>query len=236
MLESWIAFARGPLLKLSLLAMAVGLLRQVALQVWEIGWAFSRAGDQVIPWRLALRRNLEWLLPWRYLRRRERAAYNLTSFVFHVGIIGVPLFLAGHVAIWRESLGIGWWTLPPALADWLTLATIVAAMGLLVGRAWNRASRELSHLQDWLLPILCAVPCATGFLTAHPAWSPFDAQLVYLFHLLSAELLLILVPFSKLVHMVLFWVSQTSTELGWRFPPGSGEHVRTTLGRSEEGV
>jgi len=236
MLESWIAFARGPLLTLALLAMAAGLLRQVALQVWEIGWAFNRAGDQVVPWRLAIRRNLAWLLPWRYLRRRERASYNFTSFIFHVGIIGVPVFLAGHVAIWRESFGIGWWTLPPALADWLTLATIVAATGLLVGRAWNRASRELSRLQDWMLPILCIVPCITGFLTAHPVWSPIDAQLMYLFHLLSAELLLILVPFSKLVHMVLFWVSQTASELGWRFPPGSGEAVRATLGRSEEGV
>jgi len=236
MLESWIAFARGPLLKLSLLAMAVGLLRQVALQAWEITWAFGRAGDQVVPWRLAIRRNLEWLLPWRYLRRRERIAYNFISFLFHVGIIAVPLFLAGHVAIWRESLGIGWWTLPPAVADWLTVVTVLALAALVLMRLLHEASRRLSRLQDWLLPLLCAVPCITGFLVAHPRLCPFDAQLMYLFHLLSAELLLILVPFSKLVHIVLFGVSQTSTELGWRFPPGSGAAVRATLGKGEEGV
>jgi len=44
------------------------------------------------------------------------------------------------------------------------------------------------------------------------------------------------VPFSKLVHMVLFWISQTSSELGWRFPPGSGERVRVSLGKESEGV
>ena len=60
--------------------------------------------------------------------------------------------------------------------------------------------------------------------------------MAYLVHLLSAELLLILVPFSKLVHMVLFWTSQTSTELGWRFVPGAGERVRLTLGKEGEGV
>ncbi len=236
MLEHWIALARGPFLRLALLAMALGLLRQVALQVWEISWAFHRAGDQVVPWGLAIRRNLQWLLPWRYLQRRERRAYNFTSFLFHVGVIAVPLFLAGHVAIWRGELGIGWWTLPPALADWLSVMTVVAAGGLLAGRAAHASSRRLSRFQDWALPVLCIVPFVTGLGVAHPEWSPVGAQGLYLVHLLSAELLLVLVPFSKLVHMVLFWVSQTSTELGWRFPPGSGERVRLSLGKESEGV
>ncbi len=236
MLESWIVWARGPLLRLALFAMTLGLLRHVALQVWEISWAFHRAGDRVVPWGLAVRRNLEWLLPWRYLQRRERRVYNFTSFVFHVGIIAVPLFLAGHVAIWREEFGVSWWSIPRGVADALTVATIAAALGLIIGRAANEGSRRLSKPQDWALPFLCALPLVTGLWVAHPGWSPFDVQIVYLLHLLSAEALLILVPFSKLVHMVLFWVSQTSTELGWRFPPGSGERVRLSLGKESEGV
>ncbi len=235
-MDAWIAFARGPLLKIALLTMLLGLIRQGLLQVWEISWAFHRAGDQVVPWKLAIRRNLEWLLPWRYLRRKERITYNFISFLFHVGIISVPVFLAGHVAIWRESFGIGWWTLPPALADWLTVMTVSAAAALLLMRLGHQASRRLSQPQDWLLPILCAFPCVTGFFVAHPFLNPINAQVMYLFHLLSAELLLMIVPFSKLVHIVLFWVSQPSTELGWRFPPGSGERVRATLGKGEEGV
>jgi len=236
MLESWIAVARGPLLRLALLAMALGLLRQVLMQIWEISWAWKRAGDRVVPWRLVIRRNLAWLFPWRYLQRKERQLYNFTSFVFHVGVISVPVFLAGHVAIWRKELGVSWWVLPPRVADWLSVLTLMAALGLVAGRAANRASRRISTLQDWLLPVLCSVPFVTGLWVAHPASSPFNAQAVYLVHLLSAELLLVLVPFSKLVHMVLFWVSQISSELGWRFPPGSGERVRASLGRGAEGV
>jgi len=236
MLEQWIALARGPLLRLSLLIMALGLLRLVLLQLWEIGWAFSRAGDRVVPWGVAIRRNLEWLLPWRYLQRRERRLYNFTSFVFHVGVIAVPVFLAGHVAIWKAELGISWWNLPDAVADWLTLLTIAAIIGLIIGRLSHASSRHLSRFQDWALPILCGIPFITGLCVAHPQYCPFPAQVVYLIHLLSAELLLILVPFSKLEHMVLFWVSQTSTELGWRFPSGSGERVRASLGKESEGV
>ena len=236
MLESWISLARGPLLRLALLVMVLGLLRQVVIQIWEIGWAFHRAGDQVVGWRVVIWRNLEWLLPWRYLQRKERRLYNFTSFIFHVGVIAIPVFLAGHVAIWREAFGISWWSLPQDLADWLAVLTVVAAFGLLVGRMLNEASRRISKFQDWCLPLLCAVPFISGMWVAHPLWNPFNAQVVYLSHLLSAELLLILVPFSKLVHIVLFWVSQTSTELGWRFPPGSGERVRATLGKESEGV
>jgi len=236
MLESWITLARGPLLRLALFAMALGLLRHVLLQVWEISWALGRAGDQVVPWGLVLRRNLEWLLPWRYLQRKERRLYNFTSFIFHVGVITVPVFLAGHVAIWQQELGLSWWCLPGSLADWLAVATVVAAIGLLLGRLLNQASRAISKPQDWLLPLLCAAPFVTGFWVVHPGWSPFGVQGVYLAHLLSAELLLFLVPFSKLVHMVLFWISQTSSELGWRFPPGSGERVRLSLGKESEGI
>jgi len=236
MLEAMIELARGPLLKLSLLVMFAGLLRAFALQAWEIGWAFRRAGDHFVPWKLVIARNLSWLLPWRYLKSEERFVYNFVSFLFHVAIVLVPIFLAGHVAIWEKELGIGWWTLPPRVADVLTVVGILALVGLLVGRYANRGSRAMSRLGDWLLPVLCLAPFVTGFMTSHPAWSPWNARISYLLHLLTAELLLVVVPFSKLVHVVLFWSSQASSELGWRFPPGFGHRVRQTLGKEGQGV
>jgi nitrate reductase gamma subunit len=162
--------------------------------------------------------------------------YNLISLIFHVGIIAVPLFLAGHVAIWERELGLRWFTLPPLAADVLTVLTMVAIVGLLIGRGVNTGSRVLSKGQDWLLPILCLVPFLTGFLVAHPRFSPIDVQVVYLLHLLSAELLLILVPFTKLVHIVLFWSNRAASEFGWRFVPGAGAQVRVTLGKEGQGV
>ena len=236
MLETLTDLARGPLLKLALLIMAAGLVRAFALQLWELGQAWTRAGDQVVSWPAVVKRSLVWLLPWRYLGPEARRLYNLTSFVFHVGIILVPVFLAGHVAIWEQGLGFGWITLPPAAADVLTVLTMIAVVGLLVGRGANEGSRRLSKAQDWLLPVLCLLPFATGFLVAHPRLCPGDPQLFYLLHLLSGELLLVLVPFTKLVHMVLFWSNRSSSELGWHFTPGAGDSVRATLGKEGQGV
>jgi len=148
----------------------------------------------------------------------------------------VPLFLAGHVAIWEKAFGFGWWTLPAWAADTLTVIGILALGGLLAGRYANRGSRRMSGFADWILPVLCLLPFVTGFMASHPSWSPWDAQVSYLVHLLSAELLLVVMPFSKLVHVVLFWSSQASSELGWRFPPGFGHRVRQTLGKEGQGV
>jgi len=236
MLEPLTELARGPLFKLALLIMAAGLLRAFILQIWELGWAWGRAGDQVIRWPEVIKRSLVWLLPWRYLGPEARRLYNLTSFVFHVGIILVPVFLAGHVALWEQGLGIAWVTLPPTLADVLTVLTVLAILLLLVGRGANAGSRKLSKAQDWILPILCLIPFVSGFLVLHPRLSPIDPLLVYLVHMLSGELLMILVPFTKLVHIVLFWFNRSSSELGWRFVPGAGERVRATLGKEGQGV
>ncbi|GAB4371211.1 MAG: hypothetical protein Kow0062_06550 [Acidobacteriota bacterium] len=236
MLDALIDLARGPLLRVALLVLAIGLARALVQQVWEIGWAWRRAGDMYVPWRIVIRRNLAWLLPWRYLRREHRYVYNAISAVFHLGILVVPLFLAGHVALWRREVGLSWPVLPAGLADAMTVAAIVALCGLLVGRAASPAARGISTWQDWLLPVACLLPMLSGLLLAHPEWTFWDARITWLAHLLSAELLMAIAPFSKLSHMVLFWVSQTSTELGWRFPPGFGERVRVSLGKEGLGI
>ena len=236
MLDALIELAAGPLLRLSLLVMALGLARLLALQVLELALAWNRAGDPVVRWSLVLRRNLAWTLPTRILRQRHRVLYSASSVIFHAGVIIVPIFLLGHVALWERGLGLSWPALSPRAADVLSLVTVAALVWLLIARVSVPASRSLSRTQDWLLPILFLLVFLTGLATAHAAWSPIGARTAYLLHMLSGEALLVLVPFSKLQHMVLFWTSQTSTELGWRFPPGAGERVRLTLGTDRRGI
>jgi hypothetical protein len=55
-------------------------------------------------------------------------------------------------------------------------------------------------------------------------------------HVLSAELLLILIPFTKLAHAALFPFTRASWEMGWHFVPGAGERVRIALGKEGEPV
>jgi nitrate reductase gamma subunit len=234
-MTTWLELARGPFLYLAFSVLAVGAVRQWALAIGELARAYGMAGDQKVPWRWMFRKSLGWIVPVNALRG-TRIPFTVASAVFHVGMLAVPLFLAGHVALIEKGIGIGWPTLPPAAADALTVAALAALAVLLLYRLVDRAARFLSGPQDYLLLALCATALLTGYLAAHPERSPLPFAVTYLGHLLSAELILVLIPFSKLTHALLFASTRIVWELGWHFVPGSGEKVRAALGKAGEPV
>lgn len=234
-MESLLTFARGPLLYFAFAAFFLGILRQWAVTAVELTRAYRKAGDQVIPFRFLFVRSLGWIFPVNALRG-ARIPFTVASLVFHAGMLLVPLFLAGHVELVRAGLGLSWPTLPPTVADGLTLAALAAIFALGAMRLLDRATRSLSGFQDWFLLALCGAAFVTGYLVAHPASNPFAFTPTYLVHILSAELILVLVPFSKLAHAGLFPFTRISWELGWHFVPGSGDRVRVALGKEGEPV
>ncbi|HKJ03778.1 MAG TPA: hypothetical protein VJ997_15025 [Longimicrobiales bacterium] len=233
-MNAWLHFARGPLFQAALAFMLLGLARLFALTLWEAGRTYHRAGDKSIPTRQVLRATLRWLVP--AGRLRNRWPYSLTTLVFHVGAILVPLFLAGHIALWERGVGLSWPALPNAVATVLTLAVVAAAAAVVVLRAGSRASRPLSRFQDYALPVLIAVLFSAGFLVMHPAWSPVPAKATLLVHVLTGDLLIFLVPLTKLSHMILLPLTQLVSELAWHFPPDAGRRVAVALGKENEPI
>jgi hypothetical protein len=234
MMDTWIEIARGPLFRLSLAVLLLGVLYRVGVVVAQIVAAWRRAGDRRVPGRAVAAATLGWVLPRRLLRARP--LYSAASFLFHVGFLLVPPFLLGHVALLAGILPAAWPTLPPVAADTLTLVALAALALLVVGRLAGRTSRMLSKPQDLLVLLLLFFLLLSGFLAAHPALSPFGARPVLLIHLLLGNLVLILTPLTKIVHCVLFPFTQFVFELGWHFPAESGRHVAMTLGKESEPV
>lgn len=233
-MDAWIQIAMGPLFWTALAFMLFGLLRQLILALWEGAKAYYRAGDKEIPTGQVLANTLKWLIP--IGRLRNRWLYSLTTFLFHIGVILVPLLLAGHIALWDKALGISWPALPNAVSTTLTLVVLVAILAVVIQRAGARDSRALGRFQDYALPLFIAVPFLTGFLVMHPAWNPFDRNPTLLIHILSADLLIFLVPITKLSHMILLPFTQLISELAWHFPPDAGSRVAVTLGKENEAI
>jgi len=209
------------------------MMRNILLVVWSMGRAYRRAGDKRLPWGLIRERTIRWLLPFR-LSRNNRLFYSISSLIFHIGVILVPILFFAHLRLWEEALGIGWLTrlaIPKMLADILTITTIITAAILFLGRVGNSASRVISRTQDLLWPILLAIPFISGFLCAYPTISPLNYHAMMLIHILSAELILVLMPFTKIAHCVLVPFSQLVSELGWHFPRTAGRDVDITLGK-----
>jgi nitrate reductase gamma subunit len=233
-MESWLAWARGPLFWAALAFLLLGLARHVFVVGWEVVRITRRAGDGRVPYRRLAKVTLAWLFPFGKLR--NRALLGVTSLVFHIAIILVPLFLAGHIALWQRGLGLSWPAIPNALADVLAIVAVVGAALLVLQRAIAKDTRAVGRFQDYSLPLFIALPFAAGFLVMHPEWNPFPYELTLLVHVLSANVLLILIPVTKLSHAVLMPGSQLITEVAWHWPASAGSKVGITLGKEGEPV
>jgi nitrate reductase gamma subunit len=227
--ESWIDFGRGPLFRLAFSIMLLGLLRAVVLTLTGLEQAYRKNMDRIVPWREVFRQTAAWMFPVsRFWRRRP--FYGTVSFLFHVGLLVVPFFFASHVLLWRRSAGFSWPGIAAGSANWLTLMVIVAGAGLLGGRIFHPGARSISHFQDYAWLLLLLVPFVTGYVCVNLRVGPGAYQSMMLLHVYSADFIMLMIPFTKMAHCVLAPLSQAVTAVAWKFPPGAGDRVATTLG------
>ncbi len=229
-MSSILEFARGPLFRLCFALMILGLARILFLDVWGAYKALRKAGDKKMPWKLILSRTWEWIFPLKRMKNNFHF-YSLLSILFHVGLIIVPVFLFAHIQLWKISVGIFWPSLPFNWALILTVSTIVFAFLMLLGRIIIKPIKELSKGQDYLWLLLLLVPFTTGFICVNFSISPGTYQLLMLFHVLSADVIFLLIPFSKIAHCVLVPLSQIISGLAWKFPPRTDDDICTTLNK-----
>ncbi|MEW5923219.1 MAG: hypothetical protein AB1746_04455 [Candidatus Zixiibacteriota bacterium] len=234
-MDSMLAFARGPLFRFSLAIMLLGLARILILDLWSAFEAYRRAGDRILPWRVMIGRSLGWLVP---IKRvfSNRPIYSIFSILFHIGLIIVPIFLFAHIELWKSAVGISWPALPYKWALWLTVTTIICALALLIGRTISRTSSFLSRKQDFLWPVILLIPFVTGFFCAHVNISPAVYRLLMLIHVFSADLIFLLIPFTKIAHCVIMPLSQFIATLAWKFPPDTDEKICVTLNKKGDPV
>jgi len=229
-MEHWLELAKGPLFRFSFLLMALGMLRLVALQVVNVVSARHGAGDKFFPRGNVVRLTLDWMIPINRMHKL-RPVQGVASFVFHAGMILVPLFFIEHVALWKKGVGFAWPGFPKSVADPLTIVTMVSLAVLVFVRVWDRNSRFISRGFDYAVPALLFVVFLTGFFSTHPAFSPVPYNVALLAHILGAEAILVMIPFTKLAHVALFPVIRVSSEIGWKFVPDAGEKVTAALGK-----
>ncbi len=198
-------FARGPALAFSVAVFVLGL-------AWRLYGIFRRPArvDYSEPRRRDLaaggvRAVFAKMLPPGNVKVRGASMVN--AYAYHIGLALVVFSFAPHIAFIRRYAGVGW----PALPDAVTyVATAVAIVGLLVAllaRLTDPVLRLLSSFDDYFSWFVTILPLATGM-----ALLPGPAQPVHLaIHLLSLELLLVWLPFGKLAHAALVFVSRWRT-------------------------
>jgi nitrate reductase gamma subunit len=231
-LEAWTEFGRGPLFRLAFALMVLGLARILLLTAAGVVEALRRNPDRIVAWRDTANQTLAWLFPLRRLWA-SRPIYSVVSFVFHAGLLLVPVFLGAHILLWKGATGVSWPLLPQVAADWLSLTTAAAALALFLGRVLHRGARALSRLQDYAWPLLLAIPFITGYICSNVVIAPETYQALMLIHIYAGNLIMAMIPFTKIAHCALLPLSQVVTSVAWKFPAGAGDKIAATLGHAD---
>lgn len=199
-----LTWARGPGLAF---ALAVGLFG-IVLRIVEIQ-ALGRKPDLAKPrdvtpgssWRTILSRSL----PPPGMMRRAPLTY-LGGYVFHIGLAIAVFGFAPHIELIKAISGMRWPGLPNLFVDLATIAAITAMIAVLIGRLADPVKRLLSGFGDWMAWTLTFVPLVTGYAAFHHMLEQYTLLLAI--HVLSVDLLLALLPFTKLFHVASLFMSR----------------------------
>ena len=213
-------FLTGPMLILSLCVFFVGLAARAIWYVRGLNWQLDRVAYGTYPGpglKGAVRSVGSWLLPFGTYGWRAQPFMTVAFFLLHLGAVLVPLFLLGHTLILQAAIGVILPSLPGTLADILSWAALVGLAMLTLRRIALPEVRILTSGQDYLILALSAAPFVTGLLARHHVG---DYSLVLVLHILCGELLLILAPFTKLAHIVLFFMSRAQIGMDYGIKRG----------------
>ena len=198
-------FARGPVLAFSVAVCVLGL-------AWRLYRIFRRPRrpDHSAPRRTDLaaggmRAILAKMLPPRGVK--IRGAQMVNAYAWHIALALIAFGFAPHIAFVARTLGFGWPALPDAVTYFATAVAIVGLVAALVARLTDGVLRLLSSFDDYFSWAVTTLPLLTGMALLPAPGEPGRLAL----HLLSLELLLVWLPFGKLAHAALVFVSRWRT-------------------------
>jgi nitrate reductase gamma subunit len=213
------AFVEGPLTWVAILTFLIGIVVR-GIFYYNASKKTDKMIHKYFSWKWVFSTYAKWLLP-NNVTFKKQPLYYLTVYLFHICIVMLPVFAYQHIVMWEMSrFGWSWISLPAGLAKWMTLAVVLIGLFLIARRAMHPDLKLLTKSSDYLLLALTILPFLTGYLAAHATLGTtgFLAENMQLFHMLSGQLMLILIPFTKLSHAVLFFFSRgaTAVEFGRR--------------------
>ncbi len=201
-------FITGLLLWLSFATLVTGLVVRTVVYIRGLDWQVDRVAygtHMALGMKEAVRSVVHWLMPFWSVGWRSKPIFTIIFFVLHTGLIITPVFLIGHAVIIKERFGIDWPTIPMGLADALTVMVMCSVIFIAIRRLALPEVRIVTTAYDYLLLLITVAPFVTGFLAVH---YPADHTFWLYAHILSAEVLLVAIPFTKLYHVVGFFLSR----------------------------
>ncbi len=200
-------WARGTGLQIAIGVFLLGVLIRL-VEMWMLGrkpdLAEPRAGGRMGGWRTVFMRSI----PSSGLMKHAGLVF-IAGYIFHLGFFTTLLLFAPHIRLFHDLLDVSWPALSNGAIEVIAILSIGALIALGVHRFINPVRRFLSTLQDYFVWLVSLLPLLTGYMLLHNAVFTYTQMLAM--HILSVELLLVVFPFTKLMHAFTFIVSRWYT-------------------------
>jgi nitrate reductase gamma subunit len=144
---------------------------------------------------------------------------TLVTFIFHLCLLITPVFLMAHIILWEEAWHLSWFALPNPLADVMTFGVVGGCVFFLIRRLKMPEVQYVTSASDYVILAIVAAPFITGLMAYHQ-W--FHYQVMMILHIVSGEVMLVTIPFTRLVHML--FAPLTRAYMGSEF--GGIRHAR----------
>lgn len=191
-------FVAGPLAWVAFILFIGGCLYRLIVMIKEIyqkePFIFS-----YFSFKYGFRSILHWLTPFGTTNMKKNPVLTVVTFVFHICLIITPIFLMAHIILWDESFDISWPALPNVVADLMTVLVIFSCAFFLYRRLSQPDVKFLTSTSDYVILGIVAAPFITGFIVYHQL---FAYRFMLILHVLSGEVMLAAIPFTRLSHMI----------------------------------
>ncbi len=134
---------------------------------------------------------------------------KMMAYVMHIGLFAVVFLFVPHIMFFEGFLGFEWPGLPNSVIFFLGVAAVVSGIALLVRRLTNPVLRLISNFDDYFSWLVTILPLVTGLMI--PARMGVRYETLLAIHILTVALLLIWLPFGKLGHTFLVFITRGTT-------------------------
>ncbi len=192
----FLTWVRGTGLDIAVSIFVLGVLWRV-FEIYSLGRKKDLSAPRSVAgasgWHTIFRRSL----PPEGMLKRSPVSY-IGGYAFHIGLAIVVFLFAPHILLIKNLTGLSWPGLPSQFIDLAAVVTMAAMVVVLVDRINKPVKRFLSTFGDWFTWTLTFLPVLTGWMAVQHLLLPYTTMLAL--HILSVELLLIFLPFTKLFH------------------------------------
>ncbi len=202
--------ARGPVLQLALAIFAFGVawrLSSLLLLPFARDKSLPRTGAPPAAFA-ALREILRRSWPQKSFGRAS-LFMTVNSYVFHLGLALIVFAFAPHILFIKSLFGVSWGNLPNNVIYAVAVVTVASLAAALIRRISNPVQRIISTFDDYVAWFVTLLPVLTGLAAASHLIARYETLLAI--HILSVALFLAWLPFGKLMHAFLVFVTRGMT-------------------------